>query len=158
MITKSGFFSFFSARFHCPAGAGHILDHQGFSLPGWSVGSRGKTLLLCGNDYIESASAEFIVDFLAMSDLQDQYGLALYLTDDAVVAYAQFAIAGEAAAERFAESYGVEDEAAFYCFADAVLDVPRKAGDIMRYFRVILGLEKHYLAQMSLCETAFPAL
>lgn len=93
-----------------------------------------------------------------MADLQDQYSLALYLIDDAVVTYAQFAIAGEAAAEGLAESCGVEDEAAFYYFANAVLDVLRKAGDIMRYFRVILGLEKHYLAQMSLCETAFPAL
>jgi hypothetical protein len=103
-----------------------------------------------------SGAAEFLVDFLPVADLENYYYGAMYLVDNAVVADTQLAEAGEAAAQRLPESDGVQDEAVFYGFADAVPDVFGKAGDIAGYFGMISGLVDHYF-QMFLWDTDFLA-
>jgi hypothetical protein len=92
-----------------------------------------------GNPFL--CPAEFFVDFASVADLEDDYGLALDLIDDAVVAYAEFAKTGKAAAQGLSVFERVQYEAVFYGFADAGLDVLRKARDIPRYFGVIFRLE-----------------
>ena len=105
-----------------------------------------------------SGAGEFFVDFFAVADLKDYYGLAVDLVNDPVVAYSQLAETGETPAERFSEFYGVKNKAVFYGSADAVLDVLRKVRDILCDFGVIFRFKKHYFPHISLWEIDFLAL